>query len=75
MTAAKGNRYALRPGKSGASTKRHVVPVTEEEHARHKELAAVLVKTVAELIRELLDAKADEVLGASKRPTKRKLRA
>jgi hypothetical protein len=74
MAAPKGNRFALRRGTGKASTKKHLVSVTDEEHARHHELADALGKTLAELVRELLAAKADQVLGlqrSSKRPPKK----
>jgi hypothetical protein len=74
MPAAKGNQYALRSGATGRSTKRHVVPVTEAEHARHHELAHALGdRKLADVIRELLNARADEVLGGP-RPERRKAR-
>lgn len=76
MAAPKGNRYNVRPGATGRSTKRHVIPVTEEEHARHHELARVQGRKLADLVRELLDARAAEVLGppppAAPAPRKRR---
>lgn len=75
MTAAKGNKYNLRPGTAARSSKRHVIPVTDEEHARHHELALALGKKLAELVRQLLDERADQVLPAAGTPaTKRKPR-
>ena len=67
MAAPKGNRFAVRPGKGKASTKRHLVSVTDEEHARHHELADALNKTLSDVVRELLDEKASQVLGPKKR--------
>lgn len=76
MTAAKGNQYALRPGAAGRSTKRHVIPVTAEEHERHHELARVLDRKLAVLARELLNERADQVLPPAAKPApKRKARA
>lgn len=74
MPAAKGNQYALRPGATGRSRKRHVVPVTDAEHARHHELARALGQRLADVVRGLLDARAAEVLGpaAPERPRKRR---
>ena len=70
MPAAKGNQHALRPGAAGRSTKRHVILVTDAEHARHRELAKALGRRLADVARELLDAKADEVLGAPRKARK-----
>lgn len=70
MTAAKGNRYALRPGKTAASTKRHIILATEEEHAEHHALATELGMKFSDLVRQLLREKRAE-LDAKKRASKR----
>lgn len=71
MTAPKGNKFALRPGATASSKKRHVIPVTEEEHAAHHELARARGKKLADLVRELLNAAVAAELGDHETPARR----
>lgn len=71
MTAAKGNRYGLRPGQSEPSTKRHLISVTETEHAEHRALAEYLGTTVADLFRQLMREKRESVTAEGKRVPKK----